>query len=189
MTYTDEMPSSSAPAQAVVQRFEEGSSVAGRGRTEVIETTVGRIIFDEILPAGVGTAVSGGIDFINEKMDRKMLKTVVARCYDVLGNEDTAEVVDNIKRIGFEYATQSGITIAVNDLRVPAEKAELIKKAEDNIREIDGEYDTGLITEQERYDATVEVWSRTTEDVKKTIQEQLERLRLRVHHGRLGREG
>ena len=172
VTYTDEMPVSTTAA-AIVPRFEAGSSVAGRGRTEVIDTTVGRIIFDEILPAGVGVAVTGGIDFINDKMDRKMLKTVVARCYDVLGNEDTAEVVDNIKRIGFEYATQSGITIAVNDLRVPAEKAGLIKKAEDNIREIDGEYDTGLITEQERYDATVEVWSRTTEDVKKTIQDQL----------------
>jgi len=172
VSYTDEMPMSSTVTE-IVPRFEEGSSAAGRGRTEVIETTVGRIIFDEILPAGVGVAVSGGIDFINEKMDRKMLKTVVARCYDVLGNEDTAEVVDNIKRIGFEYATQSGITIAVNDLRVPAEKAGLIKKADDNIREIDGEYETGLITEQERYDATVEVWSRTTEDVKKTIQDQL----------------
>ena len=172
VSYTDEMPMSSTVTE-IVPRFEAGSSAAGRGRTEVIETTVGRIIFDEILPAGVGIAVTGGIDFINDKMDRKMLKTVVARCYDVLGNEDTAEVVDNIKRIGFEYATQSGITIAVNDLRVPAEKAGLIKKAEDNIREIDGEYDTGLITEQERYDATVEVWSRTTEDVKKTIQDQL----------------
>src|SRR6185295_4884796 len=147
----------------------------GRGRTEVIETTVGRIIFDEILPAGVGVAVTNGIDFINKSMDRKMLKEVVARSYDVLGNELTAEVVDNIKRIGFEYATQSGITIAVNDLRVPAEKAGLIDDAEKAIRDIDNEYEMGLITEQERYDATVDVWSKTTEDVKKTIQDQLSR--------------
>ncbi len=172
ITYTDEMPVSSTVTDAV-PRFEAGSSAAGRGRMEVIETTVGRIIFDEILPAGVGAAVTGGIDFINEKMDRKMLKTVVARCHDVLGNENTAEVVDNIKRIGFEYATQSGITIAVNDLRVPAEKAGLIKAADDSVREINREYDTGLTTEQERYDATVEVWNRTTEEVKKTIQDQL----------------
>ena len=161
-------------AVAVTESF-ESEQPAQRGRTEIVETTVGRLIFDEILPPGVGAAVTGGIDFINEKMDRKMLKTVVARCYDVLGNEETAEVVDNIKHIGFEYATNSGITIAVNDLRVPAEKAGLIKKAEDNIKEIDGEYEMGLITEQERYDATVEVWSRTTEDVKKTIQDQLDR--------------
>ncbi|HEX5478119.1 MAG TPA: DNA-directed RNA polymerase subunit beta', partial [Dehalococcoidia bacterium] len=146
-----------------------------RPESVIIETTVGRLIFNEILPAGVGLAVDGTIDFINERMDRKMLKTVVARCYEVLGNEQTAVVVDRIKHIGFEYATQSGITISVNDLRVPAEKAGLIEKAEQNIREIDDEYDMGLITEQERYDATVEVWSRTTEDVKKTIQDQLDR--------------
>ncbi len=159
----------------VTESFEEEIASSVRSRTEMVDTTVGRLIFDEILPPGVASAVTGGIDFINEKMDRKMLKTVVARCYDVLGNEETAEVVDNIKHIGFEYATNSGITIAVNDLRVPAEKAGLIKKAEDNIKEIDGEYEMGLITEQERYDATVEVWSRTTEDVKKTIQDQLDR--------------
>jgi DNA-directed RNA polymerase subunit beta' len=148
---------------------------AGRGHTEIVDTTVGRLIFNEILPGGVASAITGGIDYLDERMDRKMLKTVVARCYEVLGNEPTAEVVDNIKRIGFEYATQSGITIAVNDLRVPAEKAELIAKAEAHIKEIDSEYETGLITEQERYDATVEVWSRTTEDVKRTIQDQLDR--------------
>src|SRR5207249_10120543 len=123
----------------------------------------GRLIFNEVLPPGVASAMTNRIDFINEKMDRKMLKEVVAKCYEVLGNEETAEVVDEIKRIGFEYATQSGITIAVNDLRVPAEKAGLIKNAEDNIREIDSEFDSGLITDQERYDATVEAWSRTTE--------------------------
>ncbi len=150
----------------------EVSDVA-RTQTEMVETTVGRLIFDEILPSGVAAAITGGIDFINETQDRKMLKNVVARCYEVLGNEGTADVVDNIKRMGFEYATQSGITIAVNDLRVPLEKAGLIKKAEDTIKEIDSEYDTGLITEQERYDATVEAWSRTTEDVKSTIQKQL----------------
>ena len=150
----------------------EVSDVA-RTQTEMVETTVGRLIFDGILPSGVAAAITGGIDYINETQDRKMLKNVVARCYEVLGNEGTADVVDNIKRMGFEYATQSGITIAVNDLRVPLEKAGLIKKAEDTIKEIDSEYDTGLITEQERYDATVEVWSRTTEEVKSTIQKQL----------------
>jgi len=172
VTYTDEMPVSTTRT-GIVPRFEEGSSAGGRGRTEIIETTVGRLLFNEILPSGVAAAITGNVDYLNAKMDRKMLKTVVAKCHELLGNEDTAEVVDNIKRMGFEFATQSGITIAVNDLRVPAEKAGLIKKAEDNIKEIDGEYEMGLITDQERYDATVEVWSRTTEDVKKTIQDQL----------------
>jgi DNA-directed RNA polymerase subunit beta' len=157
----------------IVESFTSEQPAGQRARSVIIDTTVGRLIFNEILPGGVARSISGGIDFLNEKMDRKMLKTVVAKCYELLGNEDTAEVVDNIKHTGFEYATYSGITIAVNDLRVPKEKAGLIAKAEHNIREIDDEYETGLITEQERYDATVEVWSRTTEDVKRTIQEQL----------------
>jgi DNA-directed RNA polymerase subunit beta' len=150
------------------------SAVDGRPRSEIIDTTVGRLIFNEILPAGVGTAVNnGGIDFVNEKMDRKQLKTVVAKCYEVLGNEETAEVVDQIKRTGFEYATQSGITIAVNDLKVPEEKQQLIDEAEAEVRVIDEEYESGFITEQERYDATVKVWNRTVEQVKSTIEDQL----------------
>jgi DNA-directed RNA polymerase subunit beta' len=152
----------------------EEPAPAGRPRSEIIDTTVGRLIFNEILPGGVGTAVNnGGIDFVNEKMDRKMLKTVVAKCYEVLGNEDTAEVVDQIKHVGFEYATQSGITIAVNDLRVPEQKDYLIDEAEKEIKIIDDEYESGFITEQERYDATVKVWSRTVEQVKATIEDQL----------------
>jgi DNA-directed RNA polymerase subunit beta' len=145
----------------------------GRARSEIIETTVGRLIFNEILPGGVGTSITGGLDFVNERMDRKMLKTVVAKCYEVLGNEDTAEVVDQIKRIGFEYATQSGITIAVNDLRVPEQKEHLIDEAEKEIKIIDDEYESGFITEQERYDATVKVWTRTVEQVKSSIEDQL----------------
>ncbi|HEX9640635.1 MAG TPA: DNA-directed RNA polymerase subunit beta', partial [Candidatus Krumholzibacteria bacterium] len=180
-TYVEEQPGLSASGQPLeqmrvsIEESPEDGAAPGRAITEVIETTVGRLIFNEILPAGVSTAVTGDIDFINDTMDRKMLKTVVARCYEVLGNEDTAEVVDNIKNIGFEYATQSGITIAVNDLRVPAEKEKLIADAEGQIKVIDNEYEMGLITEQERYDATVEVWSRTTESVKNTIQQQLDR--------------
>ncbi len=151
-----------------------------RGRTEIIETTVGRLIFNEILPSGVAAAINRrlgkpDIDFVNEKMDRKMLKEVVSRCYEVLGNEETAEVVDQIKHVGFEYATYSGITIAVNDLRVPEEKQHLIDEAEQEIKVIDDEYSTGFITEQERYDATVKVWGRTVEQVKATIEQQLDR--------------
>ena len=159
---------------AVVAVVAVPEAPTGRPRSEIIDTTVGRLIFDEILPPGVAVAVNGGgIDFINAKMDRKMLKTVVAKCYEVLGNEGTAEVVDQIKHMGFEYATQSGITIAVNDLKVPEEKAHLIESAEAEIKVIDEEYESGFITEQERYDATVKVWSRTVEQVKATIEDHL----------------
>ena len=152
-----------------------GAARPAAGRSEIIETTVGPADLRRD-PARRRRVADDGRHRLHQRHDGPQdAEESRGACYDVLGNEDTAEVVDNIKRIGFEYATQSGITIAVNDLRVPAEKAELIEEAEQNIREIDGEYETGLITEQERYDATVEVWSRTTEDVKKTIQNQLDR--------------
>ncbi|MBI2724124.1 MAG: DNA-directed RNA polymerase subunit beta' [Chloroflexi bacterium] len=156
----------------IVESFEM-TQPGVRPQSEIIDTTVGRLIFNEILPAGVGSTISGGIDFVNRTMDRKELKDVVARCYELLGNEETAEVVDAIKHVGFEYATYSGVSIAVNDLRVPAEKPQMIESTEAHIREIDDEYEMGLITEQERYEATVEAWKATVEDVKRTIQEQL----------------
>ena len=93
------------------------------------------------------------LGFRNDLMDKKALKALVSECSHKLGNAATAEIVDQIKNIGFHYATQSGITIAVNDLRVPEEKAGLLAEADARIAEIDEQYKMGLITEEERYDA------------------------------------
>ena len=133
---------------------------------QFIQTTVGRIIFNDILPAELG--------YFNEVMDRKALKNVVAQCYKRLGNETTADTVDAIKRVGFHYATRSGMTIAVSDLRPPDNKQELIDEAERQASEIEDQYEMGLITEQERYDASIAIWTKTTDDVQKAIEEQLD---------------
>ncbi len=135
---------------------------------QFVETTVGRIIFADILPE-VFT-----VEDWNVEMDRKNLKQIVAKAYQLLGNEATAEMVDRIKKIGFQYATRSGITISVNDLRIPPEKAELLERAEQEMAEIDEEYQMGLIAEQERYERTVAIWQRTTDEVEKAIQRNLE---------------
>lgn len=133
---------------------------------ELIETSVGRIIFNEVLPAELG--------FRNEVMDKKALRNVVADCYKDLGNEATAEVVDRIKRIGFEYCTKSGITIAMNDLKVPEEKAQLLSEADARVAEIESQYDMGLITDEERYDQEIAVWTETTERMQTAIQDNLD---------------
>jgi DNA-directed RNA polymerase subunit beta' len=137
-----------------------------RTNGQFIETTVGRIIFNEILPEEMG--------FYNETMDRKALKNVVAHSYQRLGNETTAEVVDNIKRLGFQYATCSGITIAVHDLRSPIGKQELLEEAERQVADVEDQFEMGLITEQERYDASIAIWSRTTDQVQEAIEQQLD---------------
>ena len=137
-----------------------------RTNNEFIETTIGRIIFNEILPEE--------IPYKNEIMDRKALKLVVTECHKRLGNEQTAEVVDRIKNVGFTYATRSGITIAMNDIKVPEAKKRILAEADHRIEEIEGQYQMGLISDEERYMQTVAVWQDTTERVTTAIQQNLD---------------
>ena len=106
-----------------------------RTNNEFIQTTVGRIIFNEILPEELG--------FYNETMDRRALKNVVGASYHKLGNDITAEVVDAIKGVGFKYATRSGITIAITDLRAPEGKQALIEEAEGRIADVEEQFEDG----------------------------------------------
>ena len=134
---------------------------------ELIDTTVGRIIFNEVLPEEMG--------FRNEVLDKKGLKDLVAECSRKLDIERTAEVVDRIKDTGFHYATQSGMTIAMNDLKVPDEKAVLLAEADAAIAQVEQQYQNGLITEDERYDQAVAIWRQTTETMQTVIQQGLAR--------------
>ncbi len=133
----------------------------GTAIPRLVETTVGRILFNDVLPEG--------LPFYNEVMDRPNLRRVVANCYRVLGNEATAEVVDKIKNIGFHYATRSGVTIAMHEIQVPKNKAELLREADAEVEELSEQYQMGLITDDERYQATVNVWGATTKKVEDTI--------------------
>ncbi|HUS82087.1 MAG TPA: DNA-directed RNA polymerase subunit beta' [Dehalococcoidia bacterium] len=138
-----------------------------RTEGQFVETNVGRVIFDEVLPPE--------LPFHNEVMDRKGLKSLVAECHQALGSEGTAEVVDRIKHVGFTFCTRSGVTIAINDIKTPVEKARLLEEADARIAEIDDQYAMGLITEQERYDQSVRIWTETTDKVQDAIQNSLDR--------------
>ncbi len=136
-----------------------------RTENQLVETTVGRILFNETLPEDV--------PFVNATLDSKALKNVVQDCYTTIGIERTSEVVDRIKNIGFHYATRSGVTMSVSEIKVPEEKGPILAEAEQRVVEINEQYQMGLITEQERYDATVEVWNNATESVTAVIQRRL----------------
>jgi DNA-directed RNA polymerase subunit beta' len=136
-----------------------------RTENELIETTVGRILFNEALP--------DEIPFVNELLDSRTLKSVVQNCYTTIGMDATSEVVDRIKNIGFHYATRSGVTMSVSEIKVPEEKQAIVGEAEKSIQAVNEQYQMGLITEQERYDATVDVWNTATEDVTAVIQKRL----------------
>jgi DNA-directed RNA polymerase subunit beta' len=138
-----------------------------RTEGEFVETNVGRVIFDEVLPPE--------LPFHNVVMNRAGLKALVAECHQRLGSEGTAEVVDSIKHVGFTYCTKSGATIAINDIKTPVEKAQLLEDADARIAEIDDQYAMGLITEQERYDQSVRIWTDTTDRVQDAIQNSLDR--------------
>src|SRR5213596_2206706 len=123
----------------------------------VIDTTVGRVLFNATLPEE--------LRFINQVLDRGKIREIVTAVFDRYGGEITAEVVDRIKTIGFSAATVAGVSISINDVAVPPEKAKMVAEAEKRVAEIDRQFQRGLITEQERYEATVKIWTDATRDV------------------------
>jgi len=135
-------------------------------KKRLIETTPGRIIFNEIVPSPLG--------YVNDTLDKGKLREMIARCYDELGSEVTAEFADAIKQVGFRYATQSGITIAVEDITVPEEKSQILAEVTERVSAIENRYRRGLITENEQYIKTVELWTKATEDVTSTVVDALD---------------
>jgi DNA-directed RNA polymerase subunit beta' len=132
-----------------------------------IKTSVGRIIFNEVLPKELG--------FYNKPIDKSGLKQIVSECCRLLSDEETANVLDNFKQLGFHYATKSGITIAMNDIEVPASKAKLLEEAEERVAIIENQYNRGLITDDERYNGIVSIWMETMDKITNTISNSLDR--------------
>ncbi|MFW6083008.1 MAG: DNA-directed RNA polymerase subunit beta', partial [Chloroflexota bacterium] len=122
-----------------------------------VKTTVGRCIFNQALP--------DEIRFVNEPLDKGALQDLVGLAYRRLGGERTTELADHLKDLGFEYATLSGITIAISDLVIPSEKIAILERTEDTVTEVDRQYRRGLLTQEEQYTRTVELWSRAREKV------------------------
>ncbi len=124
---------------------------------ELTETTPGRILFNRVLPAGLG--------FVNKVMDKKALREVVSHALEVVGAEQTVLLLDNLKALGIEYLTKSGLSWGMDDLSVPAEKPATIAAADRAIEEIQSHYDEGLLTDEERSKKIIEVWERTKEAI------------------------
>jgi DNA-directed RNA polymerase subunit beta' len=132
---------------------------------EFIETTVGRVLFNEIVPEE--------LEFQNELMDKPRLRALVSRVHRELGNEPTVTLVDAIKDIGFRYATQSGLTIAVSDIAVPLTKPALMAEADAHINEMEEQYQLGLITSDEKYQAAITIWTDTTSRMQEALYDSL----------------
>jgi DNA-directed RNA polymerase subunit beta' len=124
---------------------------------KIIETSAGRVIFNNALPEDM--------EFINEHVDKGKIGDIVAELHENYGNTKTAEALDNIKELGFNYATKSGITIAISDASIPEDKEEILKKAEEEVWNIEQHYKRGAITENERYQKVVDIWNKAKDDV------------------------
>ncbi|WP_319560830.1 DNA-directed RNA polymerase subunit beta' [Marispirochaeta sp.] len=132
-----------------------------------IETTPGRVVFNEEMPEG--------IKFVNKTLGDKQLQTLVANTYNEYGPSTAVKMLDTIKDVGFKYATLFGATIGVDDILIPEEKKGMIEAANNQVLAIQKQYMQGHITQEERYNRVVEVWSKTNEDLTNTLMKSLER--------------
>ena len=139
---------------------------AGAGDNGYLETTPGRVILNEELPAAV--------DYINEPLDEKALRDLIARCYQDHGPHVTVEMLDSVKELGFSYATRFGATIGMDDIIVPDAKDGMIKSATAQVEQIHGQYLQGHITNEERYNRVIEVWSTTNDELTNELMKALE---------------
>ncbi len=132
---------------------------------QVIETTVGRVIFNKIVPVGMG--------FINELLIKKSFSGLIYRMFIRFGNEVTARFLDDLKELGYRYATAAGISISFSDMIIPDEKIKLIDDSNKKVGGILSEHEQGLITDAERYNKIVDVWTHTTNNVAKSLMDRL----------------
>ena len=130
-----------------------------------LETTVGRIIFNEALPPILG--------YRNQELDKAALKEIAGECYRLLNTDDAVKVLDAIKDLGFRYATKSGTTIAINDVEVSPAKEEIVREAERKVALLEQQYMDGLITEEERYSNAVQIWTEVDEKLTHAIEANL----------------
>ncbi|MDR2644868.1 MAG: DNA-directed RNA polymerase subunit beta' [Endomicrobium sp.] len=147
--------------QSNVSKWKNYKSEDGK---EVINyTTVGRVIFNEQLPKNDDGSYSLG--YQNKSMTKKELGSLVDRCYKKLGQFKTALLLDEIKKIGFKYATLAGVSISIEEMKIPLKKDKIIKEAKVKVKEIEKQAKLGLITESERYNRIIDIWTKVTDEV------------------------
>ncbi|MGD8853360.1 MAG: DNA-directed RNA polymerase subunit beta', partial [Gammaproteobacteria bacterium] len=136
-------------------------------RTRVRETTVGRALLSEILPTGIP------FDSVDRDMSKKAISNVINLCYRNVGLKATVVFADRLMYTGFSYATRAAVSFGINDMVIPEEKAAILVQAESEVKEIENQYTSGLVTNGERYNKVVDIWSRTNDQVAKAMMNKL----------------
>ncbi|WP_102412320.1 DNA-directed RNA polymerase subunit beta' [Beduinella massiliensis] len=151
----------------------------GETYRRVIETTLGKLIFNNAIPQDMGFKPRNTLDDmfvleVDERVGKKQIGKIVDMCFRAHGVNKTAEVLDNIKAMGYKYSTRGAVTVSVSDIIVPPEKKTILADAEEQVKKIEKLFRRGLLTDEERYDRVVAVWSKTTDDVKGTIMKHMD---------------
>jgi len=146
---------------------EEHASIRVRMNGTMVDTTVGRILFSEILPREIP------FEMVNKEMNKKELSKLVELCYKKGGKRATVVFLDNIEKLGFKYATLSGTSICIDDMHIPSRKSMLIESAQDEVMEVERQYAEGLITNGERYNKVIDIWAEVTETIADEMMKEL----------------
>jgi DNA-directed RNA polymerase subunit beta' len=150
----------------------------GETRTKLVETTVGRVIFNNAIPQDLGFVDRSTEDNlfvleVDKLVAKKDLGNIVDSCYRKHGPTTTSEVLDRIKQLGFTYSTKGGITVGFQDIQVPEQKKKMIAEAEEKVVEVDNLFRMGMLSNAERRERVIKVWEQTTEDVSRALMESL----------------
>ncbi len=136
----------------------------------LVTTTVGNVIFNEVLPPELKYFYKeNGVWHLGKRMDKKELGRLVAKSYKLFGNTRTAEVLDAVKKMGYHNACRAGITVGVADIKVPERKKEILALTEKEVEKVEGMFRRGLLSEDERYQKVIKLWSQATDDVTKEL--------------------
>jgi DNA-directed RNA polymerase subunit beta' len=146
--------------------YAEDGSRLPEPETRLIETTVGRVLFNRILPQEV--------QFTNEKLDKGGVKDLIADVYELCGPETTTAVADRIKGMGFEFAMRSGTTLAVADITIPPERRDIIQEALQQVEVVQRDFRRGLLTEQEKNEREINIWQATTDHVAEAVKRHMD---------------
>ncbi|OGW78963.1 MAG: DNA-directed RNA polymerase subunit beta' [Omnitrophica bacterium GWA2_52_8] len=133
---------------------------------EIVETTMGRILFNEVLPKGYR--------FVNENINKSKLSKITAECYQLFGHAEVIQLLDRLKKLGFEEATRAGVSIGIDDIQIPIAKEKLLAEARKEVAGIENQYKNGLITEGERYNKVIDIWTHITDRVSDSMFEAFE---------------
>ncbi|MCZ7551588.1 MAG: DNA-directed RNA polymerase subunit beta' [Anaerolineae bacterium UTCFX2] len=146
--------------------YDDENNRLPQAEQRLVKTTIGRVLFNRVLPPEM--------QFINQELDKGGLKDLIAQLYEVIGEEDTPDIADAIKDIGFTYATRSGYSLAVSDITVPEEKSEIISKSLQEADVVMRDFRRGLLTEQEQNERVIEIWQRTTNEVADAVRKRMD---------------